>query len=85
MGLQLGTLVPMNERVEDGSNSARLELRRAMRRAGLVQAIGGLLIASLFRSRYGILAGAVLLALGLYSAFGYVPLAAWIRRREQSR
>jgi hypothetical protein len=29
--------------------------------------------------------GAVALAGGLYFAFAYVPFAAWLRRREQSR
>jgi hypothetical protein len=71
--------------VEDGRNSARLELRRRARRVGLIQALSGALIAWLSPSAYGIMAAAVLLALGLYSAFGYLPLAAWIRRREQSR
>lgn len=71
--------------VEDGRNSARHELRRRARRFGLIQVLSGGLIAWLFPSAYGIMVGAVLLALGLYSAFGYLPLAAWIRRREQSR
>jgi hypothetical protein len=70
--------------MDDDRNSARLELRRRARRVGLIQALLGGLIALLSRSAYGIVAGAVLLGLGLYSAFGYLPLAAWIRRREQS-
>lgn len=74
-----------DQRVEDGRNSTRLELRRWARRVGLIQALSGALIAWLSPSAYGIMAAAVLVAIGAYSAFGYLPLAAWIRRREHSR
>jgi len=48
----------------DGVESTRRELRRRMRLLRLSQAITSALIASLFRSAYGILAGALLVALG---------------------
>jgi hypothetical protein len=74
--------------VEDYRNTARLELRRRARRAGLVQATSGLVLGGLIgwssRPAYGVLVGSVLLVLGMYSAFGYLPFAAWIRRREKS-
>jgi len=45
----------------------------------------GILIAVLSRPRYGVSAGAIFSALGLYVRFAYVPFAAWLRRRELSR
>jgi hypothetical protein len=43
------------------------------------------LIAVLWRPRYGVFLGAIVLALGLYVRFAYLPFAAWLRRRELYR
>jgi hypothetical protein len=75
--------------VEDGLHTVRAELRRRTRRLGLVSfasaPIFGILIALLSRPRYGVFLGAILLELGLYVRFAYLPFAAWLRRRELSR
>ena len=75
--------------MEDGLHTVRAELRRRTRRLGLVYVasspIFGSLIAVLSRPVYGVLSGAVFLALGLYVWLGYAPFARWLRRRELSR
>jgi hypothetical protein len=75
------------QRVEDRGNTVRAELRRRARRVGLSYAASSLVIGVLLglsRPWYGVMVGAVVLAGGLYLAFGYLPFAAWLRRREQS-
>jgi hypothetical protein len=75
--------------VDDGLHAVRAELSRRTRRLGLVyfaaSPLFGILIAVLSRPRYGVFLGALLLTLGLYVRFAYVPFAAWLRRRELSR
>jgi hypothetical protein len=36
-------------------------------------------------SWWGLLVGAVIVAVGAYAAFAYLPLARWIRQREERR
>jgi hypothetical protein len=75
--------------VEDGPHAVRAELRRRTRRLGLVyfaaSPLFGVVIALLSRPRYGVFLGAISLELGLFVRFAYLPLAGWLRRREQSR
>ena len=69
--------------------SVRAELRRRTRRLGLLYLrsapLLAILIGSLSRPRWGLVLGALFVALGLYVRFAYVPFAAWLRRRELSR
>jgi hypothetical protein len=75
--------------MEDGPQAVRAELRRRTRLFGVVylasSPLFGILIAILSRPRYGVFVGAIFLALGVYVRFGYLPFAAWLRRRELSR
>jgi hypothetical protein len=75
--------------VEDGLDTVPAELRGRTRRSGLVYCASaplfGISIAVLSRPRYGVFLGAILLELGLYVRFVYLPFAAWLRRRESSR
>ena len=75
--------------MEDELHAVRASLRRRTRRLALVyfasSPLFGVLIALLSRPRYGVFIGAILLALGLYVRFAYLPFAAWLRRRELSR
>jgi len=67
----------------------RAELRRRTRRLGFVYfaaaPLFGISYAVLSRPRYGVFLGAIFLALGVYVRFAYLPLAAWLRRRELFR
>jgi hypothetical protein len=47
--------------------------------------IAAVAFALMFRVWFGVLCGALSLAIGLYFAFAYLPFAGWLRRREQSR
>jgi hypothetical protein len=75
--------------VEDGRLTVRAELRRRTRRLGFLyfapSPLFGILIAVLSRPRYGFFLGGIFFVLGLYVRFAYMPLAAWLRRRELSR
>ncbi len=75
--------------MEEELHPVRAELRRRTRRSGLVyfasSPLLGILIAVLSRPRYGVFLGVIFLALGLYVRFAYLPVAAWLRRREPSR
>jgi hypothetical protein len=75
--------------MEDGLHPVRAELRRRTRRFGSIyfasSPIFGILIAVTSRPRYGVFIGVILLALGLYVRFAFLPFAAWLRRRELSR
>ena len=75
--------------MEEELHPVRAELRRRTRRSGLVyfasSPLFGILIAVLSRPRYGVFLGVIFLALGLYVRFAYLPVAAWLRRREPSR
>jgi hypothetical protein len=75
--------------MEDGLHTVRAELRRRIRRLGLVyiasSPLFGILIAVLSRPKYGVFLGAIFLELGLFVRFAYLPFAAWLRRRELSR
>ena len=75
--------------MDDGPHPVRAELRRRTRRWGFVYfasaPLFGILFALLSRPGYGVFLGAILLALGLYVRFAYMPFAAWLRRRELSR
>lgn len=73
----------------EGELAARAELRRRTRRVGLfylvLSPIAAVAFALMFRVWFGVLCGALSLAIGLYFAFAYLPFAGWLRRREQSR
>ena len=73
---------------EDNLSTARAELRRRARRAGLFYAGLSLIVAVsfslLFRVWAGVICGVLSLALGIYCAFAYAPLAGWLSRHERS-
>ena len=75
--------------MENDRNAPRTELRRRTRRVGLFYVASSPVVCAFFavvaRLTYGVLLGALWLALGLYTAFAYAPFAEWLRRREQSR
>jgi hypothetical protein len=71
--------------VEDHGNVGRAAVRRRFRRFGLAQALLGVLVGWMLGSLYGVLLGGAVFLCGFYLAFGYLPLAARIRRFEERR
>src|SRR5206468_9415969 len=69
----------------DSGTGAEALLRRRFRRFGLAQAVLGLLLGWMLGSAYGALVGGAISLCGIYLAFGYLRLAARIRRFEQRR
>lgn len=84
-GLQRRVRLTDTPRVEDRDSFDRATLRRRAHRLGIGFAGFGAFVAVILGSWYGVFVGALIVATGLYMAFAYLPLAAWIRRFEQGR